>query len=70
MSTEPRKDASARGLSTDELAAELATDLPEREALSIVDPGVFSVFPMPIGRTADVPPAQPAAADELPPPAA
>jgi len=37
----------APGLSADELDAELATDLPEREALSIVDPGVFSAIPMP-----------------------
>jgi hypothetical protein len=44
------------GLSPEELDAELATDLPEREALSIVDPGVFSVMPAQvghIGRTAD-----------------
>ncbi len=46
------------GLSAEELEAELATDLPDREALTIVDPGVFSVVPtpVPIGRTADKPP--------------
>jgi hypothetical protein len=41
------------GLSPDELASEMATDLPEREALSIVDPGVFSTLPVAhIGRAA------------------
>ena len=50
----PQMDAQP-GLSAEELEAELATDLPEREALSIVDPGVFSVVPtpLPLGRTAD-----------------
>jgi hypothetical protein len=33
------------GLTPEELASEMATDLPEREALSIVDPGVFSTLP-------------------------
>jgi hypothetical protein len=37
--------AEPNGLSVEELEAEQATDLPEREALSIVDPGVFSVVP-------------------------
>jgi len=41
------------GLSPEELDAEMATDLPEREALSIVDPGVFSITPVAIGRTPD-----------------
>jgi hypothetical protein len=56
------------GLSAEELEAESATDLPEREALSIVDPGVFSVVPMPIGRTADGagPETQPVLTDEPP----
>jgi hypothetical protein len=41
------------GLSPDELASEVATDLPDREALSIVDPGVFSTLPVAhIGRAA------------------
>jgi hypothetical protein len=32
-------------------------DLPPREALSIVDPGIFGANPaLPIGRTADQPP--------------
>jgi hypothetical protein len=56
MPPEPQRGA---GLSPDELEAELATDLPEREALSVVDPGVFSVLPMPIGRTPDAPPETP-----------
>ena len=34
------------GLSPEELAAEMATELPDREALSIVDPGVFSTLPV------------------------
>lgn len=34
------------GLSPEELASEMATDLPDREALSIVDPGVFSTLPV------------------------
>jgi len=46
-------EGTATGLSPEELEAEQATELPEREALSIVDPGVFSVTPLPIGRTAD-----------------
>jgi len=50
---DPSEHAPIRGLSAEELEAEHATDLPEREALSIVDPGVFSVTPVPIGRTAD-----------------
>jgi hypothetical protein len=56
----------APGLSPDELEAELATDLPEREALSIVDPGVFSVVPVPIGRTADGASAEAPLLDESP----
>ena len=41
------------GLSPEELASETATDLPDREALSIVDPGVFSTLPIAhIGRAA------------------
>jgi hypothetical protein len=52
MPSEPQRGPGS-GLSAEELEAELATDLPEREALSIVDPGVFSVVPMPIGRTPD-----------------
>jgi hypothetical protein len=41
------------GLSPEELASEMATDLPDREALSIVDPGVFSTLPAAhIGRAA------------------
>ena len=49
----PELEAQA-GLSAEELESELATDLPEREALSIVDPGVFSVLPatLPVDRTA------------------
>jgi hypothetical protein len=40
-------------LSAEELAQETAVDLPEREALSIVDPGVFSALPIPsLGRAA------------------
>ena len=39
-------------------------DLPSREALSVVDPGVFGVgIPFPLGRTADAPPAAPGSAD-------
>jgi hypothetical protein len=38
------------------LQNEQIVDLPSREALSIVDPGAFGVS-IPIGRTADVPPA-------------
>jgi hypothetical protein len=35
---------------------ELIVDLPPREALSIVDPGIFGLRnPMILGRTADVP---------------
>lgn len=48
----PRSD-SPQGLSPEELEQELATDLPEREALSIVDPGVFSVLPTPTPQAAD-----------------
>jgi hypothetical protein len=41
------------GLTPEELASETATDLPDREALSIVDPGVFSTLPVAhIGRAA------------------
>ena len=43
------------GLTPEELEAEQATELPEREALSIVDPAVFSVLPVTqVGREADV----------------
>ena len=39
-------------------------DLPSREALSIVDPGVFGVgIPIPLGRTADAAPAAPGSAE-------
>jgi hypothetical protein len=50
MSDSPQPE----GLSPEELASEMATDLPERDALSIVDPGVFSTLPAAhIGRAAD-----------------
>jgi hypothetical protein len=43
----------------DEALEEQIVDLPSREALSIVNPGVFTPFPgvpAPLGRTADAPP--------------
>lgn len=41
----------------DELDAEQIVDLPPREALSIVDPGIFGLRnPIVLGRTADSPP--------------
>jgi hypothetical protein len=44
----------------DELGAEQIVDLPPREALSIVDPGIFGLRnPMILGRPTD-PPATPA----------
>ena len=49
---EPSPDESV----AEELQDEQIVDLPSREALSIVDPGAFGVS-IPIGRTADVPPA-------------
>ena len=43
----------------DELEQQQIDDLPAREALSIVDPGVFGVgIPPPLGRTPDQPPAE------------
>ena len=42
---------------TEELLEEQIVDLPSREALSIVDPGIFGVrVPLPLGRPADPPP--------------
>ena len=49
---EPEPDESVAEV----LQNEQIVDLPSREALSIVDPGAFGVS-IPIGRTADVPPA-------------
>jgi hypothetical protein len=52
MSDSPHA-AEPEGLSPEELASETATELPDREALSIVDPGVFSTLPVAhIGRAA------------------
>jgi hypothetical protein len=52
----------------DELEQQQIVDLPAREALSIVDPGVFGVgIPPPLGRTADQPPTEPDAASSAPP---
>jgi hypothetical protein len=43
----------------DELEQQQVFDLPAREALSIVDPTAFGVgVPLPVGRTADQPPAE------------
>ena len=38
--------AAEPSLTIEELAAELALELPERDALTIVDPAVFSVLPI------------------------
>ena len=45
MSDSPNRPE-PQGLSPEELASETATDLPDREALSIVDPGIFSTLPV------------------------
>jgi len=43
----------AEELTADELASETALDLPERAALSIVDPGIFNTLPVaPLGQPA------------------
>ena len=43
---------------TEELLEEQIVDLPAREALSIVDPGIFGVrVPVTLGRPAEPPPA-------------
>jgi len=65
----PETHADQPGLSPDELANELATDLPEREALSIVDPGVFSVIPtaIPVVRGADAATTGDAGVQDAPP---
>jgi hypothetical protein len=47
-------------------ADEQIIDLPPREALSIVDPGIFSLAP-PLGRIADPPPATDAGPDTATP---
>ena len=59
---EPSPDESV----AEELQDEQIVDLPSREALSIVDPGVFGVG-IPIGRTADQPPATSDTAEPTPP---
>jgi hypothetical protein len=44
----PRVSPEPSELTAEELAEEQAVDLPDREALSIVDPGVFSTLPIPV----------------------
>ena len=52
----------------EELQDEQIFDLPSREALSIVDPGIFGAgLVPPLGRTADQPPATPEGAEPAPP---
>ena len=51
----------------EELQDEQIFDLPSREALSIVDPGIFGVGLPPLGRTPDQPPATPEPAEPTPP---
>jgi hypothetical protein len=44
----------------EELQGEQIVDLPSREALSIVDPGMLGIgLPLPLGRTPDPSPATP-----------
>ncbi len=50
----------------EELQDEQIIDLPSREALSIVDPGIFGAGLPPLGRTADLPPATPEGAEPAP----
>jgi hypothetical protein len=61
MQSEPHSggapDSSAEELLPQAVEDEQVFDLPPREALSIVDPGIFGANPaLPIGRTADQPP--------------
>jgi hypothetical protein len=65
----PPEPQPQQGLSPEELENEMATDLPEREALSVVDPGVFSVLPTPVqvGRTAEGAAASDTGVQDVPP---
>ena len=61
MQSEPHTrgapDSSAQELLPEAVEDEQVFELPPREALSIVDPGIFGASPvLPIGRTADQPP--------------